>query len=105
MHPSEIAKCPRLPLRLALPLSRPSGLLDLDADRQRFRPAAIASAAHGGCAEIVETDGDAGMRVRGADVVGRPVPDPAIVQYECFRLGVAGRLIEDAVAAHGMPGN
>src|SRR5438874_1448947 len=46
-------------LRLALPLARPAGLIDLDRDIERFRAAAIAGAAHGGRAEIIQPDRDA----------------------------------------------
>src|SRR5258708_6702494 len=81
-------------LTLRLPLSRPPGLVDLDLNRQRLGAAAIAGAAHGGGAEIIEADGDAGMGVGGADAVRRIEPDPAKAGHERLRPGVAGRLID-----------
>src|SRR5277367_1676594 len=62
--------------RLALPLSRPAGLIDPDRDRQGLRTTAVAGAAHRCCAEIIQTDRDAGMCIGGADAVGGVEPDP-----------------------------
>src|SRR4029450_12201563 len=87
-------------LRLALPLAGPAGLIDLDRDGKRFRAAAIAGAAHRGCAEIVEADGDAGMGVGGADAVGGVDPGPAKIRHKRFRPGVPCLLIDDAIRAY-----
>src|SRR5258708_6521046 len=95
----------RSQLRLALPLTGPAGLLDLDRHGQRLHPAAIAGAAHRCGAEIVEADGDAGMRVGGADAVRGIEPDPAEIGHEGFRPGVAGLLVDHAVGAQEMPGH
>src|SRR5216684_3641022 len=92
----------RLALRLPLP---PAGLIDLDRDRQRFHAAAVAGAAHRRGAEIIEADGDAGMRVGGADGVRRIEPDPAEIRHERLRPGMAGLLIDHAVGAQEMPGD
>src|ERR1700674_1023819 len=91
--------------RLRLPLALPSGVIDLDRDRQGFRAAAIAGAAHRGRAEIIQPNGDAGMRVSGADAVRRIEPDPAEIRHERLRPGVAGLLIDHPVGAQEMPGN
>src|ERR1700722_13911443 len=91
-------------LRLPLTLSS-AGLIDLDRHRERFHAAAIAGAAHWCGAEIIEADGDAGMRVGGADRIGRIEPDPAEIRHECLRPGVAGLLIDHAVGAQEMPGD
>src|SRR5258708_11080018 len=91
--------------RLALPLALPPGLIDLDVNRQRFHAAAVAGAAHRGCAEIIQPDGDAGVRVGGADAVCRIEPDPAEIRHERLRPGVAGLLIDHAVGAQEMSGN
>src|ERR1700730_16576284 len=48
----------------------PGGRIDLDLAGQRLAAAAVAGAAHRGGAEIVEADGDAGVRIGGADGVG-----------------------------------
>src|SRR6202158_790760 len=100
-HRPGMTAASRLRLRLALP----PGLIDLDRDRQRFHAAAIAGAAHRRGAEIVEADGDTGVRVGGADAVCRIEPDPAEIRHECLRPGVAGLLIDHTVGAQEMPGN
>src|SRR5712664_116194 len=91
--------------RLRLPLALPSGLIDLDRYRQGFHAAAIAGAAHRRGTEIIEADGDAGMRVGGADAVCRIEPDPAEIRHERLRPGVAGLLIDHPVGAQEMSGN
>src|SRR5882757_6681751 len=85
----------RLRLRLALP----AGLIDLDRYRQGFGAAAIAGAAHRRRAKIIQPDGDAGMRVSGADAVRRVEADPAEIRHEGFGPGMAGLLIDRAVGA------
>ena len=92
-------------IALRLPLSRPPGLVDLDRNRQRLGAAAVAGAAHGGGAEIIEPDGDAGVGIGGADAVRRIEPDPAEAGHERLRPGVAGRLIDHAVGTQEMPGD
>src|ERR1700689_4882404 len=92
-------------LRLALPLAGPSDLLDLDLDGQGFRAAAVAGAAHGGRAEIIETDGDTGMGVGAADGIGRIEADPAEIRHEGFGPGVTGLLVDHAVGAQEMSGD
>src|SRR4051794_17963605 len=89
------------PLRLGLP----SGLIDLDRHRQRFHAAAVPGAAHRRGAEIIQTNGDPGMGVGGADGVSRIEPDPAEVGYKSFAPGMAGLLIDHAVRAQEMPGH
>src|SRR6266478_913865 len=91
--------------RLRLPLPLPSDLVDLGRHRQGFGAAAIAGAAHWRRAEIIQPDGDAGMRVGGADAVCRIEADPAEIRHECFRPGVAGLLIDHAVGAQEMSGD
>src|ERR1700687_3436432 len=100
-HRPGMTAASRLRLRLALP----PGLIDLDRDRQRFHAAAIAGAAHRRGAEIIEADGDAGVRVGGADAVCRIEPDPAEIGYERLHPGVAGLLIDHPVGAQEMSGN
>src|ERR1700694_1370458 len=93
-------------LRLALALTLASaGLIDLERYRQRPHAAAIAGAAHRGGAEIIEANGDAGMRVGGADAVGRIEPDPAEIRHERLGPGVAGLLIDHTVGGQEMPGD
>src|SRR5438309_8007382 len=92
-------------LRLALPLSRSSGLFDFDRDRQRLRAAAIAGAAYGRGAEVVEPDRDTGMGVGGADAIGSIEADPAQIGYVGFRPGVAGLLVNGAVGAQEVSGD
>src|SRR5579863_5874599 len=91
--------------RLALPLTVPAGLIDLDRNRQRFVAAAISRAAHWRGAEIIETDGDAGVGVGGADRIRRVEPDPAEIGHVSFGPGVAGLLMRGAVRAHEMAGD
>src|SRR5260370_14105964 len=91
--------------RLVLPLALPSDVVDLDRDRQRYHAAAIAGAAHRRGAEIVEADGDAGVRVGGADAVCRIEPDPAEIRHERLRPGVTSLLIDHPVGAQEMSGN
>src|SRR3984957_21176304 len=91
-------------LRLPLTLSS-AGLIDLDRHRERFHAAAIAGAAHWCGAEIIEADGDAGMRVGGADRIGRIEPDPAEIRHERLGPGVAGLLIDHAVGAQEVSGD
>src|ERR1700742_3169524 len=92
-------------LRLALPLAWTAGLLDRDCNRQRLRAAAIAGAAHGGGAEVIQPDRDAGMRVRGADAIRGIEADPAEIGHVGFRPGVAGLLVDHAVGAQEVPGD
>src|SRR5258707_14516636 len=92
-------------LRLALPLTRPPGLFDLDRDRQRFRAAAVTGAAHRRGAEVVEPDRDTGMGVGGAEAVGGIEADPAEVRHVGFRPGMAGLLVHRAVGAQEVPGD
>src|SRR5258708_4947380 len=89
-------------LRLRLPLALPPGVIDLDRYRQGFGAAAIAGAAHRRRAEIIQPDGDARMRVGGADPVCRIEADPAEVRHERLGPGVAGLLIDHAVGAQEM---
>src|SRR5581483_902274 len=88
-----------LRLRLPLRLAGPAGLIHFDRHRQGLVAAAIAGAADRGGAEIVEADGDAGMRLGGADAVGGIEADPAEIGHEGLRPGVAGRLVDGAVGA------
>src|ERR1700757_1210380 len=92
-------------LRLALPLPRAPDLLDLDRHCERLRTAAIAGAAHGRRAEIIEADRDADMGLGGANAVGGVESDPAEIWHEGFGPGMAGRLIDHAVRAQEMPGD
>src|SRR5690348_9385330 len=94
-------------LRLALPLRLPGspGLIDLHRHRQRLAAAAVAGAADGGGAEIVEADGDAGVSLGGADAIRRIEADPAEVGHEGFRPGVSGLLVDHAVGAQEMSGD
>src|SRR6185437_13712197 len=79
--------------RLALPLSRAAGLIDLHCNRQRLRAAAISGAANGRCAKIIQADRDARMGVGGANRVRGIEGDPAEIGYERFGPGVTGLLI------------
>src|SRR6185436_3529432 len=74
-------------LLLRLPLSRSSGPIDLDRDRQRLGAAAIAGTADGRGAQVVEPDRDTGVRIGGADAVGGVEADPAEVRHVGFRPG------------------
>ncbi|KTT92403.1 hypothetical protein NS44R_14560, partial [Mammaliicoccus sciuri] len=56
-------------------------------------------------AEIVETDGDTGMGVGGADAVGGVEADPAEVGHEGLGPGVAGLLVHHAVGAQEVAGH
>src|SRR5450631_1871442 len=93
-----------LRLALALPLS-PACLIDFYRHRQRLHAAAVAGAAHWCGAEIVEADGDTGMRVRRADAVGRIEPDPAEIRDVRLCPGMAGLLVDHAVGAQEMSGD
>src|SRR5579859_1962110 len=90
---------------LALPLTMPSDLVDLDRNRQRFVAAAVAGAAHRSGAEVIKADRDAGMGVGGADGIRRIEPDPAEIGHEGLGPGVAGLLMHHAVRSHEMAGN
>src|SRR4029078_1895819 len=78
-----------LPLGLRLRWAAAAGLLDLDRHAERLRAAAIAGAAQGGGAEIVEPEGDTDMGIGGADAVGRIESDPAEIGNVGLRPGVA----------------
>src|SRR3954471_19237056 len=94
-----------LRLRLALPLTRTPGLFDLDRDCQCFGAPAVAGAADGRGAEVVEADGDTGVGVGGAEAIGGIEADPAEVRHVGFRPGVAGLLLGGAVGAQEVPGD
>src|SRR5205814_3841961 len=83
---------------LRLPLTLPAArLFDLDRHGEGFHAAAISGTAHRRPAEVVEPDGDAGMRVGGGDAVSGIETDPAEIGHERLRPGVAGLLMHHAV--------
>src|SRR5882672_5177656 len=80
-------------------LSLPGGLIDANKDRQGFLHPAVAGAANGCCAQIVEADRDADMGVGRTHAVGRIERDPAEGGHEGLRPGVAGVLVGHAVVS------
>src|SRR5579871_6273467 len=87
---------------LRLPLALPAGLIDLDRNRQRLGAAAVAGAADGSGAEIIEAEGDAGMGVGGANRIRRIEGHPTEIRHEGFGPGVPGGLVHDAVGTQEM---
>src|SRR5262245_2309936 len=80
-------------------LRLPRRLVDADLDRERLAGAAIARAAQGRRAEIVEAHRHPNVGVGGADAVRRIESHPAEGRHERLGPGVAGLLLVHAVLA------
>src|SRR5712692_11333660 len=80
-------------------LRLPERLVDADLDRHRLARPAIAGAAQGSRAQIIEADGAPHMGVGGAEAIRRVEADPAELGHEGLGPSVAGVLLDHAVAA------
>src|SRR5262245_33702705 len=86
-------------------LRLPPSLLDLHVDRERLIASAVAGAACGRGAELIETDRDAHMGVGGADPVRSVEGDPAEPPDEGLGPGVAGVCARRSVRPMDIAGN